>query len=205
MNLKLCRADGDMLAAVKDHCQQYHYLHRYPDPRSLPFAYVLEVDGEHSAPDGRLNGLIVMKKPQHHKDRELFGYAGQPTAWQVLDLARVWIHPDWQIHMTNGHALGMFSRVVAMMTRRVQADWLEHHPPVFPDLPYHVALIISYADLRFHTGTAYRAAGFTQTGRRNGDKALFYRRLNLPRWNWTPSRSVQLPLLPGTPIIHEVR
>lgn len=203
MNIALIRAYGNLLAAVKDHCQQYHYLRRYPDPRSLPFAYVLVVDGELHQRDGRLNGLIVMKKPQHHKHRGLFGYEGLPTAWQVLDLARVWVHPDWQIHAANGHALGMFSRMVSLMTRQVQRDWLEHHPPVFPELPYHIELIISYADLRFHTGTAYRAAGFTQVSRPDADKALFYRRLKSPRWMWAPNGDVQLPLFDGVPLIYE--
>src|SRR5690554_4268455 len=102
--LTVQRATGALLQDVRHHCEQYHYLHRYPDPRSLPFGYVLEVDGEQRADDGRLLGLVVLKKPQHHRQRGLFGDEGLPTAWQVLDLARVWVHPALQ-RMENGHAL----------------------------------------------------------------------------------------------------
>lgn len=85
--------------------------------------------------------------------------------------------------------------------RRCQLDWLEHHPPPFPDLPYHIELVISYADMRYHQGTAYLASGFTLHGF-NDWKALYYRRLKPPLKSWLSlnHRPVQLTLLPNTPL-----
>jgi hypothetical protein len=202
-----CR-DGFVRAAV----ERDHYLRRWPDPRSLPFAYCLSVDGHRTAADGRPFGLVVMKKPQHHRQRGLFGYEGLPTGWQVLDLARVWVHPELQAVQWNGlgrptrgedgtkvrrearHTLNVFSRMVSAVLRRVQLDWLAHHPPVFPELPYHVELVISYCELEHHDGAGYRAANFRRWPEltRDGRKEIYFRRLRAPRFEW---RAVQRSLL----------
>lgn len=190
-----------------DHIRQvvvdHHYLHRWPDARSLPFAYRLLVGDSDTAPDGLPWGVVVFKKPQHHKQRGLFGYTGLPTAWQVLDMARVWVHPLLQ-RKEGGHSLCVFSRMVSQCLRRVQADWLIHHPPRFPDQPYHVEVVISYCDLDHHDGTAYRACSFTWGGySADCTKELYYRKLRTPRKSWQPHRPFQRPLpLFGMPLIH---
>lgn len=204
MTLTMHRATGDLLAEVQLHCERDHYLHRYPDPRSLPFAYVLEYAGSIHASDGRLNGLVVFKKPQHHQQRGLFGHKGLPTAWQVLDLARVWVHPNLQTKQ-DGHALCIFSQMMGQLFRQhgherispVQDGWLNHHPPVFPDQPYHIEVIISYCDLDHHDGVAYRASGFTWNGYSSDrTKEVYYRLLKTPRVNWreVTQQPAQLPL-----------
>src|SRR5687767_9987427 len=117
MTIAAHRATGKLLDQVQEGCIADHYLHRWPDARSLPFAYALyvpdrfaisgagDLEPGYYAPDGRLWGLVVMKKPQHHKQRGLFGHAGLPTSWQVLDLARVWIHPRLQMkHYAKGRS-----------------------------------------------------------------------------------------------------
>jgi hypothetical protein len=198
LTVSLTRATSpQLLADIRERCEQGHYLHRWPDPRSLPFAYAVVVNGALHAPDGRLNGVLVFKKLQHHKQKNLFGYAGLPTAWQVLDLARVWINPHWQQLGTN-----LFSRSVSQSLRVVQRDWLAHHPPRFPTLPYHIELVVSYADHRFHRGTAYKACNFQAWGQNDG-KTLYIYRLRAPRWHWTPEQAhipVQHPLLEGMPL-----
>lgn len=211
MTLALHLATGDRLAEVRQHCEAFHYLHRWPDPRSLPFAYVLEYAGSIHASDGRLNGLVVFKKPQHHRQRGLFGYTGRmadgrpiPTSWQVLDLARVWIHPSLQTKR-DGHALCIFSQMIGALLRQrgherlapVQRDWLEHHPPVFPDKPYHIELVISYCDLGHHDGVAYRASGFTWNGyTADRQKEVYFKLLKAPRADWRTltTKSAQVPL-----------
>ena len=193
---------NDMEQEVWRHCIAYHYLRRWPDPRSLPFSYYLQYDDSDRAPDGRLWGMVVFKKPQHHQQRGLFGYAGLPTAWQVLDLARVWVHPSLQ-RKEGDHSLCVFSQMVGRAIRRVQADWLVHHPPRYPDLPYHIEVIISYCDLSHHDGKAYRASGFTWNGfSQDKSKEVYYRRLTLPLKRWQPTQPVQLPLFAGMPLIH---
>lgn len=174
-----------------------HYLHRWPDPRSLAFGYCLQRDGTSLAPDGRPWGAVVMKKPQHHRQRDLFGESGLPTSWQVLDLARVWVHPLLQVTVPGFNRKGeiveqsenVFSRMVGMVMRRVQADWLEHHPPVYPQLPYHIEIVLSYCDLRHHDGTGYRASGFQRFGTtQDQTKETYIRRLKRPRWLWQPQQ-----------------
>ncbi|MBL8165692.1 MAG: hypothetical protein JNJ61_27155 [Anaerolineae bacterium] len=202
------RAHDDLLDQVRFHCQAYHYLHSWPDPRSLPFAYYAEIDGRTHAEDGRLLGLVVMKKPQHHQHHGLFGYPKLPTAWQVLDLARVWVHPSLQFQRVNGHSLCIFSQMVGKVLRRVQWDWLEHHPPRYPDRSYHIELIISYCEIAHHTGKAYRASGFTQHGfSRDMSMEVYIRRLRPPQQRWTPKRlparvEAQMPLFADVPILY---
>jgi hypothetical protein len=218
MILSVRRDDSDEL---RKHVVRDHYLHRWPDPRALPFGYALEVDGQRHMPDGRICGLVVMKKPQHHRHRGLFGYPDLPTEWQVLDLARVWIHPWLQDdpsethheevpYCINRHGQlvpkrgNVFSQMVSKVLHRVQWDWLRHHPPVYPDLPYHIVLIISYCELAHHDGTAYRASGFTRfstTG--DGTKELYIRRLRAPLRSWRPRvEGIQLALWQERTIEH---
>jgi len=47
----------------------------------------------------------------------------------------------------------------------VQRRWLEVHPPPYPEQPYHVRKVVSYADTRYHQGTIYQAANFREYGR----------------------------------------
>lgn len=204
--LTIHRAIDHMLQQVRQHCEHCHYLHRWPDARSLPFGYYLQCGDEPFAPDGRLWGLVVLKKPQHHQQRRLFGYGDLPTAWQVLDLARVWVHPALQRRRDDGQALCIFSQMVGKVLRRVQQDWLEHHPPRYPDLPYHIEVIISYCDLNHHDGTAYRASGFQWNGySADRSKEVYYRRLKPPRKSWRPVAPVQMPLFADMPLLHGVK
>lgn len=202
MDITIWRDDSLLL---REHVEKYHYLRKWPDPRSLPFGYRIEVNGSSHAGDGRLFGLLVLKKLQHHKQRSLFGYGDLPTAWQVLDLARVWIHPELQYQQANGHALAIFSRAVSQLWQpvgkpdqrmtRLQADWLQHHPPVFPELPYHVRLLVSYCQLDHHDGTGYRAAGFESFGfTTDGEKEIYIRHFRQPKYIWQGFYQPQLSI-----------
>lgn len=193
------RADKKLMPDVRRVCETRHYLHRYPDPRSLPFAYALVVDGKTHSSDGNLHGIIVFKKPQHHAQRGLFGYEGLPTAWQVLDMGRVWINPSLQ-----QPGLNVFSRMVSLVMHRVQWDWLEHHPPRFPDKPYHIELVISYCELAHHDGAAYKACSFTSAGpTTDKSKELYIKKLRPPLKSWLlhTFRPVhQIPMFRDMPI-----
>lgn len=205
MKFDIIRDDGDLVQRV---IKTDHYLKRYPDPRSLPFSYrmILPLNGAFvdCAMDGRPWGIVTFKKPQHLKQRGLFGYANQPTHWQVLDLARVWIHPViQQLRWEDNNRLGVpvrmtqnvFSQMVSLAIRRVQFDWLKHHPPVYPHLPYHIRIIISYCDLSHHDGTAYRASGFRWIGYTSDrTKEVYARELKQPKKSWQPERPAQPPL-----------
>lgn len=177
-----------------------HYLHRAVHWRAHPFAYRVELDGE-------VCGVIVMATPHWTKQKRLFGYPGLPTKWQVLVVSRVWLDPSVQLRQANGHANNVASCALARMLKQVQRDWLEHHPPVFPDDPYHIRLIIAHADTsQGHEGVIYTAANFelwgetknsrrrhTTRGEDNGARKLIYvYRLKRPRWE--PEFYYQVPL-----------
>lgn len=138
--------------------EQCHYLHRRVHPRAHPFAYRVLLDDVPC-------GTIVMATPHFTRKRDLFGYPGLPTKWQVLVVARVWLDPEVQRRQANGHASNVASCALAHVLRRVDGDWLAHHPPRFPDQPYHVKLVLAYADTgQGHQGVIYRAANFTRWG-----------------------------------------
>ena len=201
MNVDVVRDDSSL---VRETIETRHYLHRYPDARSLPFGYRLIVNGSDFAADGLPHGIVIMKKPQHLKQRFLFGYPGLPTQWQVLDLARVWVHPQWQRRDESGHALCMFSRMVSRVMKRVQRDWLVHHPPRYPHLPYHIELIISYCDLLHHEGTGYRASNFKSFGvTSDRTKEVYFYQMQAPRWKWCLDDAdvpAQMPMFEDVPI-----
>lgn len=133
----------------------------------------------------------------------MFGYPGLPTKWQVLSLARLWLHDDLP---HNSETV-----VIAKALKLVQHRWLEVHPPRFLDEPYHVRRIISYADTRYHRGTIYRAANFREDGRTVsqkrhhnsrsegiGDAELIRFVYDLPEPRWT-YEATQIDLWSMTP------
>lgn len=150
------------------------------------------------------------------KQKNLFGYPNLPTKWQVLTISRVWIYPHFQNRTVTGkqghtHTLPVATCALGKMLKRVQRDWIEHHPPRFPDQPYHIRLILAYADTGVgHKGTIYKAANFRPwgetsnnrprhgtRGEQNGTKKLLYiYRLPAPGWTWTGA--TQLRLWPPT-------
>ncbi len=141
-----------------------HYLHRPIHPRSLPFAYSISLDGE-------VVGTIIMATLHFTKKKGLFGYEGLPTKWQVLQIARIWIDPQHQGRQSNGHSNNIASCAIAKMLKRVNKDWLEHHPPKYLDQPYKIELIISYADTSVgHQGIIYQAANFQKWGETNNNR-----------------------------------
>lgn len=186
-----------------------HYLHKPVDRRAMPFAYEIALDE-------KAIGTIIMAIPHWNRQRDLFttqdkwigGEKHLPTAWQVLCISRLWIEPSVQVKQSNGHASNIGSCAIAKMLRRVQRDWIEHHPPVFPELPYHLKLILAHADLGVgHEGIVYSAANFTRWGMTQktraretsrgsvsgSQKTLWIYRLTEPNWKWEP-KTLQLEL-----------
>jgi hypothetical protein len=179
--------------------EEHHYLHRAVHYRAHPFAYAVILDGQTC-------GVIVVATPHFTRQRGLFGYPDLPTKWQVLVVSRLWLDPAVQGRQANGHASNVASCALGKMLRRVQRDWLDHHPPRYPDQPYHVRLMLAYADRGVgHEGTIYKAANFerwgetdntrrrhTTRGEHSGSvKVLYVYRLGRPRWDYEP---LQMPL-----------
>lgn len=141
---------------LNDQAEKYHYMHRRIHDRACPFGWRIVFDGKHSMPDGKPCGFIIFASIHYTRLRDVFGYPGLPTKWQVLSLARLWLHDD----------LPPMSEtcVIAQAHKLVQRRWLEVHPPRFLDEPYHILKIISYADNEHHKGTIYEAANYKMDG-----------------------------------------
>lgn len=142
---------------LNDAAEKYHYMHRPIHPRASPFGWGVSFDGNLHHGDGSPNGFIMFASIHYTKLKKEFGYEGLPTKWQVLSLARLWLHDD----LPKNSATVVISKALKL----VQARWLEVHPPRFPDEPYHILKVISYADTGYHKGTIYRAANFREYGR----------------------------------------
>lgn len=176
-SFSLIEKSGDWLNGVTT---EHHYMHRSIHQRSCPFGWALSWNGETRRPDGKPNGFIVYSSIHFTRLRGEFGYPDLPTKWQVLSLARLWLHPDFQ----RGGGLfspdilpGFVDRkgvwrsrlatecVILPSLQMTQGRWLGVHPPRFLDQPYHIVKIISYCDTRYFDGAIYRAAGFRESGR----------------------------------------
>lgn len=183
---------------------KYHYMHRPIHCRAVPFGWGIEFDKTMLRSDGDPHGFIIFASIHFTKLKGEFGYPGLPTKWQILSLARLWLHDDLP---RNSETC-----VIAKALKLVQHRWLEIHPPRFPDQPYHIRKIISYADTRFHLGTIYKAANFRETGRtisqrrhKNsrgsgmGEAELirFIYDLKEPRWKWEPLMGLPMGDLMG--------
>lgn len=197
LTLKL--GNKQALEWAQDTVVKYHYLHQRVDNRARPMVYLVCLEE-------RRVGLLMVGIPHATKCKGWWGYPGLPTQWQTVDLCRVWLDPS--IQAGGGFAgpdhvpgfvdrQGVFRPTVASwaigeMLRRVQRDRVSMWPPVYPDQPYHIRLVISYHDPRFHRGTIYKVMGFEPmytnvTGPVIGPSGKFgwCWRLAEPAWKWS--------------------
>lgn len=198
--IDLIQASRDTL---NDLAVQHHYMHRSVHQRACPFGWQVSFDGNLTQPDGAPAGFIIFASIHYTRLRGEFGYPDLPTKWQVLSLARLWLHDDLP---HNSETV-----VIAKALKLVQRRWLEVHPPRFLDQPYHVRKIISYADTTYHNGTIYRAANFREVARVRSQKRhhnsrgagmdaeliCFVYDLPEPRWQWHVTDDLPLWRLPG--------
>ena len=178
---------------------RYHYMHRPVHLRGCPFGWAVLFDSKRFQSDGAPSGFIMFASIHFVRLHGEFGYEGLPSKWQVLSLSRLWLHDNLP---RNSETC-----TIAKALKRVQRRWLEVHPPRFPDQPYHVRKVISYADTRYHRGTIYRAANFRDTGRTHSRKRhrntkgpgldgaeliRFIYDLPEPKWKWRTGMGLPL-------------
>ena len=201
----LIQADRSTLNAL---ATEHHYMHRAVHQRACPFGWLVEFDGGLYCTDGRSCGFIIYASIHYTRLTGEFGYPGLPTKWQVLSLARLWLHDDLPRNAETvviGKTLRQTGHDHAAM---VQRRWLEIHPPRYPTQPYHIRKIVSYADTRYHRGTTYRAANFREYGRTrsqrrhknsrrpgldNAELICYIYDLHEPSFRYRPPQ----PMLPG--------
>lgn len=157
------------LAWAQATVREHHYLHQPVHPRARPWTYILTA-GLNVGIE-RL-GLIMISIPHATRCKGWWGYPGLPTHWQVVDLCRIWLSPRIQAGgdlCRPNQVPGFFDRkgvwrptvaswAIEQVLDRIQVDWVSLWPPVYPNQPYHVRLVISYQDPVYHDkGTIYRA------------------------------------------------
>lgn len=189
---------ADQLELCQEIAVGYHYLHRRVDNRAWPMCYLVWSERRHL-------GMVMAGIPHATACQGWWGKRAGLTQWQVVDLCRIWLHPDVQaggINCNPEWVPGYYDRrgqwrstlatwVIHAVLERVQRDWVALWPPVYPDQPYHIRLAISYSDPKFHRGTIYRLAGAEPMYVRDGQPAPgpagklgWAWRLPEPTWTW---------------------
>jgi hypothetical protein len=176
-----------------------HYLHKLPDPRARRMTYVLRLGDD-------LVGTVMLGIPHATKCATWWGYPGLPTQWQVVDLCRIYLHPDVQrggCLCDSGRLPGFVDRhgvwrsslatwTIQTVLARVQRDRVALWPPVYPDQPYHIRLAVSYHDPQYHNGAIYRHSqaqpmyrdGSGQPTPGSSGKYGWCWQLEQPTWTW---------------------
>jgi hypothetical protein len=181
---------------------KYHYMHRPIHQKAAPFGWAVTFDGKLYQSDGNPSGFIIFASVHFTKLKGQFGYDGLPTKWQVLMLARLWLHdnlPRNSETVVIGKCLRQSGHERMSL---VQRRWLEVHPPRFPNEPYHILKILSDCNIDRFRGEVYRAANFrelpgviiskkrhknTRGPGQNGERMIrFVYDLTPPRWEFHP-------------------
>lgn len=163
--LKIKLGNKQDLEWAQSTVEKHHYLHHKVDNRARPMVYVI-----HLFDEAIRVGLIMAGIPHATRCKGWWGYEGLPTQWQTLDLCRIWIDPRCQIggeYAKPGYVPGFTDRkgifrptvatwAIHQVLDRVQVDRVSLWPPVYINQPYHIRLVISYHDPKFHQGKIYR-------------------------------------------------
>ena len=161
ITLKLA-SDAD-LAWAQAQVSQHHYLHSPVDSRCSVLAYVVMAHGERA-------GCLLFGRPESTRCyRGELTYGGQADVasgrarfdrWEVINLARVWLDPRlqrggiWEVGC-------LATMLMSEALKRVVVDYLQEYPPCYINEPWRLRACLSYCDTRIHSGTIYKAAGFT--------------------------------------------
>ena len=161
-------------AGLRSMIEDGHYLHTMPDPRTSYEAYKVLLGANEA-------GALVFGRPEATRCADWYGAVAdvkagrcEVTRWQVLNLARVWLYPKYQV---GGECFGpervpgyldrrgqfrstLASAALSEAVRVIGFEYLRQRPPCFLDEPYEIRWLLSYCDTRLHRGTIYQAAGF---------------------------------------------
>lgn len=158
---------------------EHHYLHAPVDARCSPLAYLVEIDGVDFPV-----GCLIVGRPESTRCydgaltygslRDKLTGRCRYSRWEVLNLARVWLSPRVQrggdlfergyvplfVDRRNVARSTLASDAIRLLLDRVSFDYLRARPPVYPDEPYAIRVLLSYCDTSKHKGTIYQASGF---------------------------------------------
>lgn len=179
---------------------EHHYLHRPVDARCSVEGYEIELTGYGFA------GYLLFGRPEATRCQDWYGSVEdakvgrcEVTRWQVLNLARVWIAPEFQPGGAHWEYWGehrgcyipgftdrkgrfrstLASDVLKLAIKQIGFDYLVRRPPCFLEEPYQNRWLLSYCDTSKHKGTIYQAAGFELY--RTNDRGIQTWRIRLPQ------------------------
>jgi hypothetical protein len=151
-------ADAAGLRWAQQQVTEHHYLRTPVDSRCSPLAYLVKRAGEPA-------GCLIFGRPEATRCYFWYGSVddiamgkARLSRWEVINLARVWLHPSLQEGASR--IPNAASMAVAAALRLVVVDYLSAHPPCFVEEPWQLREVLSYCDRRKHTGALYRALGF---------------------------------------------
>jgi hypothetical protein len=157
--LTITLADKQSLAWAQEMVEQYHYLHHCVDVRCNPVAYRVMLNDEPI-------GCLIFGRPESTRCNGWYGSCEDVksgkcrlTRWQILNLARVWLHPDIQ-QGGSSYIANAATQVIAQSLRRVGYDYLNCKPPVWMEEPFEIREVLSYCQSTIHHGTLYKASNF---------------------------------------------
>lgn len=176
-------------STMNAYMKQHHYLHRFV-VNSKMIAYGIWQDG-------MIVGGLIWASPHFQRKKNLFGYPGTYDKYEVLVLARFFKHP-----LCDAIPSDIMSECIGKRVRhrghtlpvgwKLQLDWVNAHPPIWPEKPFVPRLLLSWSDLAlptvevcetcgmrhngYHQGTIYAASGWqrfditTSVASRHGNK-----------------------------------
>jgi len=205
MQIGLVKMNKPALKAAQVKVTNYHYLHSPVDQRTS-----LEGYDSYITPRNDYAGLLLFGRPEATRCGDWYGDvldvgSGQceVTRWQVLNLSRVWLHPNVQpggIYFNSERLPGYVDRkgqfrstlassILATALERIGYDYLLARPPCFLDEPYEIRWLLSYCDTRVHKGTLYKAAGFELY--RTNERGIQTWRKRLPKLTFDQNEAIQ--------------
>lgn len=190
------------VAWAQDRIAAEHYLHAPVDSRCRPLVYIAHHHatwGAAAAAGPRAIAILIFGRPESTKCYQgglAYGsladvQTGKATfdRWEVLNLARVWVHPRFQAGglycsadeglpgYTDRHGQWrstLASHLIGLALARVGYDYLSQHPPVDCQYPYAIRAVLSYCDRKLHKGTIYRASGFALARTNRNDIETYF-------------------------------
>lgn len=163
-------ADDAALDWAQQKVSDEHYLHAPVDPRCAVLGYVYRCFGERA-------GCLLFGRPEatrcyqggltYGSQADVASGRAQFDRWEIVNLARVWLDPRVQVGGA-WYVECLATMLISAALKRVVADYLHAFPPCYIDEPWRLKMCLSYCDTRIHSGTIYKAAGFT-LARTNAD------------------------------------
>lgn len=163
-----------MAALASNTIRQNHYLHSMPDDRTSWEAFCIGFKQW-------MVGFLIFDRPEAPRCGNWYGKLDdmrngscEVTNWQILNLARVWINPDFQhgglsyrpdilpgfVDRKGQFRSTLASDILRAAMQIIGFEYIKVRRPCYLEEPYQIDWLLSYCDITLHKGTIYAASGF---------------------------------------------